>query len=44
MKKHRIIHYDLKPENILVYETANGIVLKICDMEQTKKIILKEEV
>ena len=44
MKKNRIIHYDLKPENILVYKIGNGIVLKICDMEDTKKIILKDEV
>ena len=43
MKKNKIIHYDLKPDNILVYSENGEVILKICDMEQTKIIIIKEE-
>ena len=43
MKKNKIIHYDLKPDNILAYSENGEVILKICDMEQTKIIIIKEE-
>ena len=43
MKKNKIIHYDLKPDNILAYSQNGEVIFKICDMEQTKIIIIREE-
>ena len=43
MKKNKIIHYDLKPDNVLAYSENGEVILKICDMEQTKIIIIREE-